>query len=107
MPRTDRLGITVSLVLLGLALSMLVQLPSRQFAFEVLGSELTVQFTGPTQLALIMTALVCAGVDAIMRSHLASPATAKRPKAQATPNSKTTRRVSRPQKCCCIRPVKV
>jgi len=69
MPRTDRLGITVSLVLLGLALSMLVQLPSRQFAFEVLGSELTVQFTGPTQLALIMTALVCAGVDAIMRSH--------------------------------------
>ncbi len=69
MPRTDRLGITVSLVLLGLTLSMLVQLPSRQFAFEVLGSELAVEFTGPVQLAVLMAALVCAGVDAIIRSH--------------------------------------
>jgi hypothetical protein len=69
MPRTDRLGITVSLVMVGLALSMLVSLPAREFAFVVLGSELTVRFSGSAQLALIMTALVCAGVDGIIRTH--------------------------------------
>lgn len=69
MPRTDRLGVTISLVMIGLALSMLVQLPSRQLIFDVLGSELSFYVSGEVQLAVIMTALVSAGVDAIMRAH--------------------------------------
>jgi hypothetical protein len=69
MPRKDRLGITLSLVLLGLALSMLVSLPSRVLTLVVLGSELTVPFSGAMQFSLILAAMVCAGVDAIVRSH--------------------------------------
>jgi len=69
MPRLDRLGITVSLVTLGLALSLLIPLPSREYGLIVLGSELTLRFSGHAQLAAILTPLVWAGVDAIMRSH--------------------------------------
>lgn len=69
MPKSDRLSITVSLVLLGLLLSQLVTLPSRDFSLVVLGSELKLHFSGPIQFAVIMTALVCAGVDAIMRQR--------------------------------------
>ena len=69
MPSTDRLGITVSLVMLGLALSMLIPLPSREYPLVVLGSEVNLHFSGPAQLAVILTALVWAGVDAIMRTH--------------------------------------
>ncbi len=69
MPRTDRLGIMISLVMVGLALSMSVSLPSREFAFWLFGSELTLHLSSETQLAFVMTALVCAGVDAIIRTH--------------------------------------
>jgi len=69
MPRTDRLGIMMSLVMVGLALSMSVFLPSREFTFLVFGSELSLHLSGQTQLAFVMTALVCAGVDAIIRTH--------------------------------------
>jgi len=48
---------------------MLVPLPERRVAFVVLGSELSLRFSGPGQLAVILTTLVCAGVDAIMRTH--------------------------------------
>lgn len=69
MPSMDRLGITVSLVTLGLALSLLIPLPPLEYPLIVLGSELTLRFSGPAQLAAILTPLVWGGVDAIMRSH--------------------------------------
>lgn len=69
MPRVDRLGITVSLVTLGLLLSILVALPSRILSFWVLGSQLSVNLTGPVQLGIIMVGLVAAGVDALVRTH--------------------------------------
>jgi intracellular septation protein A len=69
MPRVDRLGITVSLVVLGLLLSILVTLPSRDLSFWVFGSELSVSFSGPVQLGIIMVGLVAAGVDALVRTH--------------------------------------
>jgi hypothetical protein len=59
----------VSLVMVGLALSMSVSLPSRQFTLFVLGSELTVLLSSQSQLATVMATLVCAGVDAIIRTH--------------------------------------
>ncbi len=67
--RSERLGITVSLVLLGLLLSTLVPLPARRLSLEVLGSELVLNLTGSVQLLLIMGALVCAGVDGYIRTH--------------------------------------
>jgi hypothetical protein len=69
MPRADHLGITISLVMISLVLSALVPLPSRDFHLVVLGSELTLRFSSAVQLALVMTTLVCAGVDVIMRGH--------------------------------------
>ncbi len=69
MPRTDRLGITISLVMVGLALSISIFPPSREFSFMVLGSELSLRLSGQAQLAFIIAALVCAGVDAIIRTH--------------------------------------
>ena len=69
MPAMDRLGITVGLVILGLAASTLIPLPSREYPLVILGSELTLRFTGPAQLAVILTGLLWAGVDAIVRTH--------------------------------------
>lgn len=72
MPKSEQLGTTVSLVILGLALSMLANLPSRAFAFVVLGSELTLSLSGTTQLAVVLVGLVCTGMDTIARSHPAT-----------------------------------
>lgn len=69
MPRTDRLGIVISLVMVGLALSVSISLPSREFSFLVFGSELSLRLSGQAQLAFIIAALVCVGVDAIIRTH--------------------------------------
>lgn len=69
MPKMDRLGITLSLIMLGLLLSVLVPLPSREVQLVLLGSELSLHVSGPTSLAVILMALACAGVDAILASH--------------------------------------
>ena len=69
MPKSDRLGVLISLVLLGLILSALVPLPTQEVALVVLGSELTLRFTGTAQLALLLAGLVAAGVEGIMRAH--------------------------------------
>ena len=69
MLRMDRLGITVSLVMLGLVLTLVVPLSSREVRLVFLGSDLTLVFSGTSQFALLMAALVCAGVDAILRTH--------------------------------------
>ncbi|MHB0857520.1 MAG: DUF5656 family protein [Anaerolineae bacterium] len=69
MPRADRLAITVSLVMVGLALSLVVALPERQVSMRVLGSALSVRFSGVSQLGVVIIAVVCAGVDSIMRAH--------------------------------------
>lgn len=68
-PRSERLGIIVSLVVLGLLLSILTPLPARRISLDVLGSDLTLDLTGSVQLLLIMGALVCAGVDGYIRTH--------------------------------------
>lgn len=69
MPKMDRLGITLSLVMLGLLVSVLVPLPSREVHLMLLGSELGLHISGPTSLAIILVALACAGVDSILASH--------------------------------------
>ncbi len=69
MPRSDRLGALVILVMLGLMLSGLVDLPVRELRLVFLGSDLALRFPGRAQLGIVLAALVCAGVDSIMRRH--------------------------------------
>jgi hypothetical protein len=69
MPRTDRLGITVSLVVTGLLLAILAPLPSYDLPLLVLGSDLNLRFSGRVQLAILIVGLVWTGVDAIVRTH--------------------------------------
>lgn len=69
MRKSERLGITVSLVLLGLIYSVAIPLPARDLGLNVLGSELRLAFSGSAQLAVLMVAIVAAGVDATIRSH--------------------------------------
>jgi len=69
MPRTDRLGITVSLVVTGLLLAIVAPLPSYDLPLLVLGSDLNLRFSGTVQLGLLIVGLVWTGVDGIMRTH--------------------------------------
>jgi Protein of unknown function (DUF5656) len=65
----DRLSLLVSLVLVGLTLSLLLDLPTRPFDFSFLGSRATIIFSGSWVFALLLTALTAAGVESIMRAH--------------------------------------
>jgi hypothetical protein len=76
MIKTERLSITMSIVTLGLAFSVLVPLPLRELYLVVLGSELTLRLSGAAQFTAIIVAIVCAGVEAIIRLH---PQAALRP----------------------------
>ena len=69
MRSTDRLGITVSVVVLGLLVSTFVPLPSQGLVLVLFGSELALRLSGAVQVALILVPLVCAGVDSVMRAH--------------------------------------
>jgi len=69
MPRYDRLGMVASLILLGMILSTAIQLPTRSFTFTALGSPLTITLTGTWQMGILLTAIVCVGVDSIVRAH--------------------------------------
>ena len=66
MPRLDRLGIVISLAILGLLLSILVPLPSRGFQFILLGSEVHLVVSGSLLFGVVLAALLCAGVDSIV-----------------------------------------
>lgn len=65
----ERLSLLVSMVLLGLTLSLLLNLPTRNFDFTFLGSRATLIFSGSWLFALLLTALTAAGVESIMRAH--------------------------------------
>ena len=65
----DRLSLLISLVLVGLTLSLVLNLPTRSFDFTFLGSRATVIFSGSWLFAILLTALTAAGVESIMRAH--------------------------------------
>lgn len=69
MSRYDRLGIVASLILLGLILSTAIQLPTRSFSLVALGSPLTVTLSSAWQMGILLTAIVCVGVNSIVGSH--------------------------------------
>ncbi len=65
----ERLSLLISLYLVGLSISLLLDLPSRAFDFSFLGSQATLILSGSWLFALLLTALTAAGVESIMRAH--------------------------------------
>jgi hypothetical protein len=65
----DRLSLLISLVLVGLTLSLVLDLPSQRIALEILGSDASITVSGHWLIALLLAALTAAGVNAIVRQH--------------------------------------
>lgn len=65
----DRLSVLVSLVVVGLTFSLLLDLPTRTFDFSFLGSRATIIFSGAWVFALLVTVLTAAGVESVIRAH--------------------------------------
>ena len=65
----DRLSLLTSLVLVGLTLSLILDLPSQRIEFSVLGSEASLTISGNWVLAFLLAALTAAGVNSIARTH--------------------------------------
>lgn len=69
MEAYDRVSVTVGLVLLGLILFLVVDLPPRTFAFVLLGSPLTVQLSEQWLRALLTAGLAIAGTHSTLSAH--------------------------------------
>jgi len=65
----DRLSLLTSLVLIGLTLSLFLDLPTVPVEFSALGSEASFTAAGSWLIAFLLAALTAAGVNAIARAH--------------------------------------
>lgn len=65
----DRLSLLTSLVLVGLTLSLILDLPSQRIEFSFLGSEASLTISGNWVIAFLLAALTAAGVNSIARTH--------------------------------------
>jgi hypothetical protein len=74
MPRYDRLSVLVSLVLFGLVVSHVVELPTRTVSFVALGVPTTIYLSGRWLVGTLLIIMTGAGVDSIVRSHRSVPA---------------------------------
>ncbi len=72
MPRdvtaADRLGLLVTAIMAGVALSSIATLPSWTRVFNVLGSPLDVGISGRWLVAVLLSAVAAAGTDGLVRS---------------------------------------
>lgn len=69
MSAYERLSLTVSLVLLGLTFFLVIELPTRTFAFSILGSPLSIRLSETWLMAALLVGLACFGSDAAIRAH--------------------------------------
>lgn len=69
MPNYDRLSIVVSLVLLGLALTLFIALPTRYIDADLLGSPVRIELGTRLVMSLLLGSLTAVGVEYIMRAH--------------------------------------
>ena len=69
MPRYDRLSILVSLILLGLVVSQVLELPTRIISFVALGVPTTIYLSSRWLIGAILVILAGTGTDSIVRSH--------------------------------------
>ncbi len=69
METYDRVSVTVGLVLLGLVLFLVVDLPARAFVFAPLGSPLTVRLSEQWLRAMLVAGLAIAGTHSVVGAH--------------------------------------
>ncbi len=69
MSHRDHLGITISIVLLGLILAFLIPLPEWRFVVSSFGADVEIYFTALSQLTALVAGLACVGTDVVMRDH--------------------------------------
>jgi hypothetical protein len=69
MPRYDRLSILVSLLLFGLVVSQIVELPTRTVSFVALGVPTTIYLPGRWLVGALLVIMTGAGVDSIVQSY--------------------------------------
>lgn len=69
LPDRDRLSVLIGVILLGLALTHFVHLPSRQVGATVLSSALDVHVSGYWIIILALVIVASAGADMLIRSH--------------------------------------
>ena len=65
----DRLSLLTSLVLVGLTLSLILDLPSQRVDFSIFGSAASFTISGYWIIAVLLAALTAAGVNSIARTH--------------------------------------
>jgi hypothetical protein len=65
----DRASVMIWVVLMGLAAQRFLVLPERALTTEVFGSPITLTVTANTILAVLLTALVATGTEAVVRAH--------------------------------------
>lgn len=65
----NRANVLATLVVLGLVLAAALSLPTWSREIMVLGSPLTISVTQTTMMALLLTGIVCAGTDTVVRLH--------------------------------------
>lgn len=69
MPNYDKLSVVVSVILLCLALSLIVVLPTETPSLVVLGVPLTIRFSQSWLAAALLTGMACVGTASVMRPH--------------------------------------
>jgi len=69
MHRYDQLSVLVSLVLLGIALSSIIELPIKPLTLIVLDRSFPLSLSAPQIIALLLAAMVWTGTDSMVRSH--------------------------------------
>jgi hypothetical protein len=69
MTTYDRVSVIVGVILIGIILFLVLQIPSRTFEFSPLGTPLTVSITANWLVTILLLGLSCAGTEAVMRTH--------------------------------------
>ena len=67
------MSVLVSLVLFGLAVSQIIELPTRTISFVALGVPTTIYVSGRWFIGVLLVIMTGAGVDSIVRSHPQTP----------------------------------
>lgn len=69
MSNFDRVSVTVGVILVGIVLLLVLQVPSQELVFTALGTPLAFRITGTQIVSLLLVGLSCAGTEAVMRTH--------------------------------------
>jgi hypothetical protein len=69
MTSYDRVSVIVGVILVGIVLFLVIEIPPRVFQFSPLGTPLTLHVTGIWAVTMLLVGLSCAGTEAVLRTH--------------------------------------